>query len=288
MELAKAQSLCLELMNKHGLTKTAGWTFSWSNSLHSAGVCIYKINRFGFIKDRYPSGGLIKLSKVITAAHSEDAVRDTILHEIAHGLTKGHNHDYVWQTKAIEIGCNGQRCYNVGEDLKNSLQKITKYIGSCPCCENTWHKNRLPKRDLWCKCTGRRFIQAEKIVFTNNVVNPTTVKPIVKPFLKQTPIVKVKPVVDIYKTMLEKFQKDFLPLINNDLVLFEKIVAKAKNPKSSWRTMNREYRKSCNEYMKKTNKMTNKQFQDMFFYESIMLGRTTHGKNAPWIGGKPS
>lgn len=37
-------------------------------------------------------------------AMSGAQVEETILHELAHALTKGHNHDAVWRAKAIELG----------------------------------------------------------------------------------------------------------------------------------------------------------------------------------------
>jgi SNF2 family DNA or RNA helicase len=37
--------------------------------------------------------------------HPSEEVVDTILHEVAHALTPGHAHDFVWAAKASEIGC---------------------------------------------------------------------------------------------------------------------------------------------------------------------------------------
>ena len=87
--------------------------------------------------------------------------------------------------------------------------------------------------------------------------------------------------------MLDKFEREFLPLIDNDKALFNKIISKAI-ASNSWRTMNREVRRACNQYMGDTDKMTNKAFQEMFFYESVMIGRTGIGSKAGWIGGLPS
>lgn len=306
MDLLKAQKLCRELMDLHGLTLATGWIFKWDNSKRRAGCCSYK-RQSRFLGGGYPDGGTIQLSRIITPIHSDEKVRDTILHEIAHGLTKGHHHDYVWQRKAIEIGSNGKRCFDVCEELKEVQKEMSKYTGICPLCKHEWHQNRLPKRDQWCKCAGRKFKQEEKIQyrFSNSQYKkielpksiPTPRVPVAasrgytqyataaqiglsvgtlfpRNLLTQTP--------DSYKSMLDKFEKEFLPLINNDTALFSKIVSKAL-ASNSWRTMNREVRRLCNQYMSDTDKMSNKQFQDMFFYEGVMIGRTTWGKNAPWI-----
>lgn len=44
--------------------------------------------------------------------NSEENIKNTILHEIAHALTPKHNHNKFWRRKAIEIGCTGERCYS--------------------------------------------------------------------------------------------------------------------------------------------------------------------------------
>lgn len=320
-KLLQAQALCLEMMNKHGLTAAAGWKFKWINSKNVAGKCSTNGGRkvigrtYGgkriFMPTGITNGGTIMLSKFVTQHHDDAKVLDTILHEIAHGLTPGHGHDYVWKSKARSIGCNGERCYDVNdsETLVEAKRAVSNIIGTCPLCKKEWHKARMPKRDLWCKCTQRRFKQEEKIVYVANSAKQTTVTkstPIPTPripiaasrgfnqyataaqsgtcfpnnLLNQAP--------DSYKSMLDKFEREFMPLINNDVVVFKKIINKAQSTSTSWRTMNREVRKACNQYMGDTDKMSNKAFQEMFFYESIMIGRTTWGKNAPWISGKPS
>jgi hypothetical protein len=38
---------------------------------------------------------------------------DTINHEVAHALTRGHKHDKVWKDKCIELGGNGKTCGNI-------------------------------------------------------------------------------------------------------------------------------------------------------------------------------
>lgn len=88
-----------------------GWVFRWDNSLQRAGVCKYR--------DK-----IIGLSRVIAEQREESFSIDTILHEIAHALTPGANHGPQWVRKAIEIGCNGQRCYS-------DITPMMKYIATC-------------------------------------------------------------------------------------------------------------------------------------------------------------
>ena len=64
---------------------------------------------------------------------TDDEVKNTILHEIAHALDfciRGKSaHDYIWKSIAIEIGCDGKRCYDVNEEVK---EKLYKYVAICP------------------------------------------------------------------------------------------------------------------------------------------------------------
>lgn len=290
MDLIIAQKKCIELMEKHGLTEEKGWSFEWINSKNVAGRC----RTFGTT-----SGGVIMLSKFVTQHHDEAEVLNTILHEISHGLTPGHGHDQVWQRKALEIGCNGKRCFDVNdsETLKKARKAISKYTGVCPKCNEEFYTNRLPKRDLWhsscARKVGGRYLIQDKIVYIQNGINiskPLTVKvPSFKHTYGNKNIIHsdlIDQPIDSYYNMLVKFEKEFMPWIDNDVDKFASITIDALSS-SSWRTMNREVRKACDRYMFTEKKMTHQKFQSMFFYESIMLGRVKHGANAPWIGGKP-
>lgn len=287
MNLQKAQDLCLQMMEKHGLTKDKGWSFEWIRSKRTAGRCRYFSKTINYSK--VYTGGIISLSNFVTEHHSEAEVLDTILHEIAHGLTPGHHHDWVWQRKAIEIGSNGKRCYDVSGDLEEAHKATAKIIGTCPKCSKVFPKTRMPKNDLWCKCTNRRFKQEEKISFVeNNNIKTTISQPVIKTKTKvKVPknVTSNKP--DVYKNMLDKFEKQFLPLINNSKQTFHEIT-KHINSESSWRVQNREVRKACNKYMFDNKLMSNQKFQEMFFYEGTMNGRTIHGAKAPWINGTPN
>jgi predicted SprT family Zn-dependent metalloprotease len=146
MELHKAQTLAIELMKKHDLFN---WSFAFNNRKRSFGVCNY-------------TRKTIFLSKVLTPEITEDEARNTILHEIAHALVgSGHNHDYVWQRKAIEIGCSGERCSN------HKVEIEAKYEATCDC--GSIHKaHRRPKRTHWCSCKGRAFNPLESLTYVQN------------------------------------------------------------------------------------------------------------------------
>ena len=302
MDLKKAQDLCIALMQQYNLTSQTGWSFSWIKSLSCAGKCRYNRNA-----SRQYYGGIIKLSVEITQIHSDEEVRDTILHEIAHGLTPGHHHDYVWQRKATEIGCSGSRCFDVCEGLKEVRLQKAKYIATCKLCGHVFSTTRLPKREQWCKCTRRTFRQDEKLIWNLNDSRkadvpmpksiPTPRIPIgvsrgYQQFKAHTsfPDTLLLQAPDAYKRMLDKFETDFLMETTGEInrEVFEKIVMKAKTSSNSWRTMNREVRKACDAYCVEYDIMSHKDFQEKYFYEGVMNDRTTWGKNAPWINGKPS
>ncbi len=146
MELKKAQELAIKLMDAYGLIDD-GWTFRFDNSKRRFGVCSY-------LKKTPTINGRIGLSKYLVVLNDEKAVRNTILHEIAHALTVGHHHDAVWVAKAKEIGCDGTRCYNPDELETLKL----KYVANCPKCEKVFYKQRRPKYQQSCgTCSPRRF-----------------------------------------------------------------------------------------------------------------------------------
>ena len=137
MELVQAKNLARELMTKDGLTD---WHFDFNFRKCSFGVCNY-------------TKKTIFLSRIMTPQMPDNAVRNTILHEIAHALVGiGHHHDNVWRRKAIEIGCDGNRTSHYEE-----VNVRSKYVAKCPCCGINHEAHRRPKRNLWCKCTDKTF-----------------------------------------------------------------------------------------------------------------------------------
>jgi predicted SprT family Zn-dependent metalloprotease len=145
------------LMTKHNLIQN-NWKFSFNKRTTSFGVCKFKTKE-------------IQLSIHLTEAASEEKVVDTILHEIAHALVGlKHGHDLIWQKKAIEIGCNGERCGDIKNDFDtlDSLQKFQevvkekksnyKYKLVCPNCDHEIFKRSLPKRSCSCiKCCPSHY-----------------------------------------------------------------------------------------------------------------------------------
>lgn len=114
MDLRTVKKLGKDLLVKHHLT-------TWSFELDSAKV------RFGVCTRQTQT---ISISRALAKLNTEEVVRDTILHEIAHALVpSGVGHGVIWRTTAISIGCNGQRTYD-----NTIVAPTAKYIGICPNC----------------------------------------------------------------------------------------------------------------------------------------------------------
>jgi predicted SprT family Zn-dependent metalloprotease len=126
-------ALALGLMREHGLST---WEFKFDHSTRRAGCCNYH--------DR-----CLSISFDLARSASEEDIRDTLLHEIAHALVgnkQGHN--TVWKEKAREIGCSGERCHR----LQFAPPRYTVT------CENRcWtHSAERRNRRLICRtCSGK-------------------------------------------------------------------------------------------------------------------------------------
>lgn len=145
MDLRKAEALANELMAQHLNTDT--WRFEWDNSKRRFGVCKYRRLLGSVI------GGVIGLSRHLVALNSEEQVRDTILHEIAHALTpndKGHG--WEWKQMCIKIGAKPERCYKTSEVTQPEM----RYKAECGGCGQIYQRAKMTKslatREYSCKC----------------------------------------------------------------------------------------------------------------------------------------
>ena len=111
------------------------WEFEWDNATSRFGRCNYLLQK-------------ITLSKTLVKLNDWEQVKDTALHEIAHGLVGiGHHHDQVWEDKCIEIGCSPERCYP-----ESVVRPSRKYVGICPNCGRKIYRNR--RNEISCgKCS---------------------------------------------------------------------------------------------------------------------------------------
>ena len=154
MNLQEAKTLAITLMDKHGLLDS-GWYFEFDNAKRRFGCCKFRTKR-------------ITLSRPLVSLNVESEVKDTILHEIAHALVGHlHGHDSVWRRKALEIGCNGERCYSSAEVIKPE----SKYIAKCGGCGKVYAKHKRARagvRSSCGKCSGGRYNDTYRLDWVAN------------------------------------------------------------------------------------------------------------------------
>lgn len=147
MDLRDAFAMAEHLLERHGLTE---WQISFDNAKRRAGVCRFGVKTIG-------------LSAPLTTVHTDDEVRDTILHEIAHALAgPGHGHDAHWRALAQSIGCSGERCVST-----ESATLETPWLGVCP-AGHTQGRHRRPERVTTCGTCSSTFDLAHIYSWTHH------------------------------------------------------------------------------------------------------------------------
>lgn len=100
-KIKKAELIAHDLMKYHGISERFNFHV-YANMGNKLGLCICKVKGEGIIV------GDIFLSKSHIEKDSEDAVVETILHEIAHAITPGAGHRPIWIDTSKSIGGNGE------------------------------------------------------------------------------------------------------------------------------------------------------------------------------------
>lgn len=119
------------------------WSFRWGRGKRVYGTC-------------YCSSHLIVISKVLAQLNPWEQTRDTVLHEIAHGLAgENHGHDETWRKYCRQIGARPERCYS----SKDVVTPLPKYYAVCEHCGKTFTRNRVGRgRRYSCSyCSGGHF-----------------------------------------------------------------------------------------------------------------------------------
>ena len=147
MDLLKARELAHNLMKQHGLEL---WNFEFNNAKRRFGICRHSLRRIG-------------LSRNLVLLNTKKRVTNTILHEIAHALVGPRNgHNWVWREKAIEIGCDGKRCYTT-QDTKIVKRTL---IAKCHNCGKEYGRFRITNKKHSCStCSGSTFNEEYLLVY---------------------------------------------------------------------------------------------------------------------------
>lgn len=130
MELTQVETLARRLMTEHGVGTLK---FSFDGAKRRLGYCERVRVNGVWVSTR------ISLSRHYVEILPEDEIREVILHEIAHALTPGHNHNAVWKAAARRIGATGDRC------VAPSAAPEKAVTAKCPeCGESLAAQHRLP------------------------------------------------------------------------------------------------------------------------------------------------
>lgn len=156
MKIETAFLMLRSEMEVHGLT-ASGWVAKLDDAKKRFGVCRIRLRE-------------ISLSRPLVHLNSEEEVRDTILHEIAHALAwiryrENCGHDARWKAICVEIGARPERCFDekvISPELPWALRH-----GESGEIFSTY--DRKPKRDasqMWIR--GRKAETLGKLVFRLN------------------------------------------------------------------------------------------------------------------------
>ena len=136
MELRNLYTLARDLMSQHGLG--GDWSLTVDSSKRRFGVCRYTTKT-------------ISLSMPLVKLNSEEQVKNTILHEIAHALVgSGNGHGRRWKAQAQMIGAKAERCY--GEEV---ITPPKKWTATCSNCQRVIKRHRRTKIACRRCCRGR-------------------------------------------------------------------------------------------------------------------------------------
>jgi SprT protein len=130
MDFNDADKLARKLIAEHGLRR---WSFRFNHGKRRLGLCNYTDKR-------------IELSMYFVAQNDEAAVRDTVLHEIAHALAGSRAaHGPKWKAVCVKIGALPQRLDQDAVMPKGHWRAV------CPGCGEGHTRFRRPPR-------GRTYI----------------------------------------------------------------------------------------------------------------------------------
>ncbi len=122
--LIRLSAIAQDLINYHGL----GGRFALKiNTLspNVLGLCRCKVTKEGIIV------GEIVVSKYHAEKDPEEQIIETILHEIAHGITPGAGHRNIWRETSLAIGGDGKAIANCeGTSEITDVEPMVKHIVS--------------------------------------------------------------------------------------------------------------------------------------------------------------
>lgn len=146
MNLNDAEFLARTLIHQYA----PEYRFGWMSAKKINGKCSYREQT-------------IYLSKPLTELRTVEAVRTTIMHEIAHAITPGRGHGPIWQAQMRKFGLPTNRC---SQDVVNTTS-LANWRAVCKGCGKVNHMMRKPRVRHSCRmCSGGKFNSAYELTFT--------------------------------------------------------------------------------------------------------------------------
>ncbi len=121
MEIEQLLAEGRRLLDAEGLT---GWIVRVGDCGSCLGLCLYREQ-------------VVVVDEFYALHNPDEAVRDTLRHEVAHALTPGHCHGPAWRAAAARLGCVPRAC------SKNVVVKPGRYQALCPGCRYLHQRTRL-------------------------------------------------------------------------------------------------------------------------------------------------
>lgn len=145
MNLNDAEFLARTLIHQY----VPHYRFGWMRAKQTNGRCNYRERT-------------IYLSQPLTQLRTEDAVRTTIMHEIAHALSPVRGHGPVWQAQMRKFGLPTDRCSKDTVDTTS----LANWRAVCKGCGKVTHMMRKPRNRKACgPCGNGRFTETYELTF---------------------------------------------------------------------------------------------------------------------------
>ncbi|MFO0801887.1 MAG: SprT family zinc-dependent metalloprotease [Gemmataceae bacterium] len=138
MDLKELQALAQAKIAEFGLK---GWSFRFGRSKRRLGLCDYRAQ-------------CIEIAAYYAYFTPDDAVKDTLLHEIAHALAgPGAGHGPKWRAVAKRIGATPKAC----DDSPETVVPPGDWQAACGGCGKMHYRYRRPATisGYRCRCEAR-------------------------------------------------------------------------------------------------------------------------------------
>lgn len=163
MDLKHAETQARALIAANGLDPNL---FKWNRGKNMMGQMSATRNRLTNVI----TIDSISLSSYWTTAMVEEEVREVMLHEVAHALTPGHNHNWTFKAKVREIGGTARdSCYSPSAETMTRMEALAPaaWVGTCPNCLDTRKMHRAPTAVKACSaCCRGKFSMAFVFTYT--------------------------------------------------------------------------------------------------------------------------